>query len=148
MRLLFVSRRDLNLKALFGCEVQSRLESVDEKFEITTVHSLGAAIDFLTSNKCDLVVAQEDIPVSSEEHPVESFVGGALGLICIRLKVRLALMVREDSPLHSDHIESLNIKVKDHEVAYVFTPHQLDHEMMKISIVGNLFKFKLAVTKK
>jgi hypothetical protein len=96
------------------------------------------------SNDFDRVICQDDIPVSSESHPVESFVGVALVAVCIRHKTPLALLIREDNPLYVDparegDMTRINLTLRDYQLAYLFTERQLSHELMRISIEKAIF---------
>lgn len=109
--------------------------------QATFAHSLNAAIDLIRGNKFDLVIAQEDIPVSAETSVVQSFIGGTLVAVCLKSSIRLALMVREDSPLHDEDVGKINLKTpKGEEVAYVLTLAQLEDQATRKGVEFALFK--------
>lgn len=135
------------LLTLFSQRAQDKLGG--SGVEICRAYSLIDAVTRITSGeKFDLVLCTEDLP-ARPQGPVAQYIGSSLIALCRRrlqllgaeAKVRVAMLIGQESPFFSSDEAHLNLNSqRGEEICYLFTHEQLADAALCSGIEMALFK--------
>lgn len=135
------------LLTLFSQRAQEKLGSAGN--EICRAYSLHDAVERIASGeKFDLVLCTEDLPACPQGQVVQ-YIGSSLIVLCRRrfqllgkeAKVRVAMLIGQESPFFSNNEAHLNLNSqRGEEICYLFTREQLEDETLRSGIEMALFK--------